>query len=134
VIEEKIHPYAVPGLDFEQHIKNILEADPEDIVKNQRKYLFNHENAYVFTKDSVERYLERYRGNLRLVINRPSLIINCAREPIVGWCDSIAGAGGVVFPAAIGVSRNFHLNNVKMDFIPADICTNSILVTTAYAG
>jgi len=38
-----------------------------------------------------------------LVINRPSIIINCAREPIVGWCDSIAAAGASAFPAGMGI-------------------------------
>jgi fatty acyl-CoA reductase len=91
-------------------------------------------NGYTFCKDSAERYLERYRGNIRLVINRPSIIIGCCREPIIGWCDSVAAAGVVIFPSAMGISSNYHVKDVKTDLIPADIVTNSILVTTAYAA
>jgi hypothetical protein len=133
-IEEKIHPYPGHGLDFEEHIKNILNADPNEILKDEKRYIHNFENSYVFCKDSAERYLDRYRGNIHLVINRPSIIINCAREPLVGWCDSIAAAGSVVFPSGMGITANFHVPNFHPDLIPADIVSNQILVTTAYSG
>jgi hypothetical protein len=133
-IEEKIHPYPGHGLDFEEHIKSILAADPNEILKDEKRYIHNFENSYVFCKDSAERYLDRYRGNIRLVINRPSIIINCSREPLVGWCDSVAAAGSVAFPSGMGITANFHLPNFYPDLIPADIVSNSILVTTAYTG
>lgn len=34
-IEEKIYSYPGKGIDFEEHIKNILEADPDLLVKEQ---------------------------------------------------------------------------------------------------
>ena len=133
-IEEKIYPYPGHGIDFEEYIKKLLATDPNEIMKNEKKYIHNFENAYLFCKDSAERYLDRHKGNIRLVINRPSIIINCSREPLVGWCDSIAAAGSVAFPAGMGITSNFHLPNFYPDLIPADIVSNQILVTTAYTG
>ncbi len=73
IISEKIHPNT-GAEDFEVQIKKILETDLTTLEQNITKFTNNHVNTYVFTKDLAERYLERYRGDLRVVINRPSMI------------------------------------------------------------
>lgn len=69
-----------------------------------------------------------------MVINRPSVIIGSCKEPFPGWCDSIAAAGAFAFPAAMGIVQNFYLHNSPVDFIPVDISSNQILVTTCHAA
>ena len=112
----------------------LMKMDPEAIKKDAVKYLNSSKNAYLFCKDSAERYLQRHRGNLRMLINRPSAIISCCKEPFPGWCDSIPALGAIGFNAALGISSNFYLPNTHGDMIPADIVSNSILVTTCHAA
>ena len=127
-IKEKIYPYG-GKTDFDEHIKYILSLDDATVKRDQQRLLNTSHNVYLFCKDSAERYLERHRGNLRLIINRPSVIISSCKEPFPGWCDSIAAAGAFAFPAALGIVQNFYLPNSPIDYIPVDICSNQILVT-----
>ena len=62
------------------------------------------------------------------------MVTNCFREPLPGWIDTISAVGAAGFPCGMGFSRNIFLPNQVLDFIPADLCSNSILVTTAYAA
>jgi len=39
-----------------------MAADPNEIMKNEKKYIHNFENCYIFCKDSAERYLDRHKG------------------------------------------------------------------------
>lgn len=89
---------------------------------------------YTYTKDLAERYIERYRGDVRTVISRPSGIIACAMEPLIGWTDTVSAGGAVGFPLAMGIQRNFHSREGPADVIPADIVSNAILAITAHAG
>ena len=88
----------------------------------------------MFTKDLAERYLERYRGNLRVVINRPSMIQGCCRDPFPGWTDSIGAHASVGFASLLGINSNVQLLDGPMDIVPADICSNAVLVTSAFAA
>ena len=63
----------------------------------------NFMNTYLFAKSCAERYLARYRGNLRLVISRPSITTGAFREPLIGWSDVVSAAGAGVFPGMIGL-------------------------------
>jgi nucleoside-diphosphate-sugar epimerase len=73
--------------DFEIQVKNILEMDHETITKNTEQLVNGYPNNYTYTKNLAERYLERNRGNIRLIINRPTMIYGCVREPMPGWVD-----------------------------------------------
>ena len=108
--------------------------DHETITKNTTELCNGYVNTYTYTKNLAERYLERYRGNTRIVINRPTMVYGCLREPFPGWVDQVTPLGIVGFPLGMGMARNFYIPNVVLDFIPGDICTNSIIVTTAFAA
>jgi nucleoside-diphosphate-sugar epimerase len=58
--------------DWEVQIKNVLAMDREEVTKQEVALLSGYKNTYTYTKNLAERHLERYRGNLRIVINRPS--------------------------------------------------------------
>jgi hypothetical protein len=62
------------------------------------------------------------------------MVYNCCREPIPGWFDQVGALGMVSFPVGMGFTRSVFLPNVVLDFIPGDICSNSILVSTAYVA
>lgn len=40
----------------------------------------------------------------------------------------------VSYPVGMGFCKQVYLPNGVLDFIPGDVCCNSILVTTAYVG
>ena len=107
--------------------------DHETITKNTEQLINGYPNTYTYTKNLAERYLERNRGNLRLIINRPTMIYGCFREPMPGWVDQVTPLGGVGLPLAMGMARSFYFTNVFLDFIPGDIVTNQIIVATAFA-
>ena len=107
--------------------------DYETITRNTDRLINGYPNTYTYTKNLAERYLERNRGNLRLIINRPTMIYGCVREPMPGWVDQVTPLGGVGFPLAMGMSRCFWVPNILLDFVPGDIVVNQIIVTTAYS-
>ena len=132
-VEEKIQ-LDTHKEDFETQIKLILEMDNESVRKNTTKLCNGYVNTYAYTKNLAERYLERYRGDSRVVINRPSMIYGCTKEPFPGWVDKVTPMGVCGLPHAMGMARAFFVPNVVLDFIPGDYVCNSILVTTAFAS
>lgn len=74
-------------------------------------------------------------AHVRACITRPSIIIHCAREPLIGWTSTVSAAGAVAFPLQLGTSRIYpQKNTLTIDFIPADIVSNAIIMLTAYTG
>jgi hypothetical protein len=76
ILDEKIQTETHKD-DWEVQIKNILAMDPEFRSKNEEQIINGYHNTYTYTKNLAERHLQRYRGNLRIVINRPTGIIHC---------------------------------------------------------
>ena len=60
---------------------------PEEVAKNEAKLIGGWPNTYSFTKSMAERSLMKHKGNLRVAIVRPSIIISCYEDPIEGWVD-----------------------------------------------
>lgn len=109
LIEEKIGPDNCKD-DWEVQIKNLVQMDRAEIQKNEKSLIYGHANSYTYTKSLAERHIERYGSpKLRVVINRPSLIIHCAKEPVVGWTDTVSAVGTVIFPLSMGFARNVYL-------------------------
>jgi fatty acyl-CoA reductase len=79
--------------------------DHDSIAKKTTQLLDGYTNTYTYTKNLAERYLERYRGNLKLVINRPTMVYNCMKEPLPGWFDQIGSLGIVSYPVGMGISK-----------------------------
>lgn len=69
---------------------------------------------------------------MRVVIVRPSAIIQCRNEPLPGWIDTVSAVGVVCFPYAMGFIKSIYLTNGPRDFVPGDYCSNAILTTAAY--
>jgi hypothetical protein len=115
-------------------IEKLLNTDLVTLEQDRKKFIGNHHNTYVFTKDLAERYLERYSGNLRVVINRPSMIQGTHSDPFPGWTDSVGAHASVAFADLLGVNHNNMMHQKPLDIVPADFVSNSVLITSAYAG
>ena len=76
--------------------------DYETVKKNEKSLILGFSNTYTYTKSLAERHIERYRGNLRVLINRPSYITHCSYEPLPGWIDTISAIAAISFPCGMG--------------------------------
>jgi Male sterility protein len=108
--------------------------DHETVEKNTTKLIKGYPNTYTYTKSMAERHLERYRGNLRIVINRPTAVIGCVKDPIEGWLDSMSAIAAVGFPVGMGMMKTVFYPDQIHDLIPGDITSNAVLATTAYSA
>jgi fatty acyl-CoA reductase len=53
----------------------------------------------------AERTLKKVYGKLKCAIVRPSIIICSAKEPLVGWTDTMSAGGGIAMGVALGLMR-----------------------------
>ena len=133
-IDEKI--YDQPGnKDPEEIVREILHLGPQKVVEQELVILGNHKNTYTFSKSLAEKVLKKLRGNLRVTIVRPAMIIANYEDPFEGWIDTLAASGGLITAISLGV-LHFYKSNINsiLDFIPCDFVSNQILVQTAFTG
>jgi hypothetical protein len=81
--------------------------------------------------------LKKKRGNLRIIITRPSLVSCCYKEPFAGWIDTLSAFGTTAFPMTLALQTNHYLglkDNPTLCGVPADVVSNGILVATVYAA
>ncbi|KAH7837720.1 hypothetical protein Vadar_017209 [Vaccinium darrowii] len=72
--------------------ENVTEKAATLAMKNfgiQRAIHFGWPNTYSFTKAMGEMVLGHYKGNLPLVIVRPTIITSTYQEPFAGWIEGL---------------------------------------------
>ena len=79
-IEEKIHDLN-GNMDPDELIESIVRMGPQAVAENEKSILGNWPNTYTFTKSMAERSVKKHRGNMRVAIIRPSIIVSCYDEP-----------------------------------------------------
>lgn len=110
-----------------------MKQPVDQILKNSDDIIAPWPNTYTFTKNLCERALKKHRGNVPLLILRPSIIITSYKEPYQGWTDSMAAAGPLTMMIAAGITKYLVGNNFnRADLIPVDIVSNAIIVGTAF--
>ena len=91
-IEEKV--YDLPGRqDCEKIVEDIMKLGPQRVDEQEKTILGVYPNTYTFTKGLAERMIKKRRGNLPVVIVRPSIIQGNYSDPFMGWTDTIAASG-----------------------------------------
>ncbi|GMH11123.1 hypothetical protein Nepgr_012964 [Nepenthes gracilis] len=132
------------GLDAEEERKlvqqklNELRADgaTEDSIKLAMKDMgierarkYGWPNVYVFTKALGEMILMQFKGNLPLVIVRPTIVTSTYKEPFPGWVEGIRTIDSLVVGYGKGRITCFlgDLESV-VDVMPADLVINAIIV------
>ena len=101
-IEEKIYDLE-DGKDPDKIIEHIVKMGPQRVQEQEKQLIGKWPNTYTFTKYMAERSLKKNRGNLRIAVVRPSIIISCYDEPLRGWTDSLAAGGGLTFSIQLGL-------------------------------
>jgi len=94
------------SMDLDMFVESILQMPKEEIELKQDDLLGNFPNTYTFTKNIGEKLLKKHRGNIPLVIVRPSIIGAANQEPLVGWVDSISAATAVYLVGCLGVLKD----------------------------
>ncbi|XP_014497426.1 fatty acyl-CoA reductase 3 [Vigna radiata var. radiata] len=136
----------VRGLDIEMEKKKVeeklnelkeegaTEHDIELAMKNlgsKRATMYGWPNTYVFTKAMGEMIVGTTKGNMNVVIVRPTIITSTYREPFPGWIEGLRTIDSLIVAYGKGKLTCF-LADLKavFDVIPADMVVNAILVST----
>ncbi|KAM0844043.1 hypothetical protein ACQ4PT_057323 [Festuca glaucescens] len=114
--------------------KPFLEAERRTMKELglKRARQFGWPNTYVFTKAMGEMLLGHLRGDLPVVILRPSIITSILKEPLPGWMEGIRTIDAVVIGYAKQTLSFFLVDlDLIMDVIPGDMVVNAMMVAMA---
>jgi len=93
---------------------------------------FGWPNTYVFTKAMGEMLLGHLRGDLPVVIVRPSIITSILNEPLPGWMEGIRTIDSFIIGYAKQALSIFLVDlELIMDVIPGDMVVNAMMVAMA---
>ncbi|TVU06687.1 hypothetical protein EJB05_49911 [Eragrostis curvula] len=93
---------------------------------------FGWPNSYVFTKAMGEMLLGHLRGELPVVIFRPSIITSIFKEPLPGWTEGVRTIDTVIIAYAKQALSFFLVDlDPTMDVIPGDMVVNAMMVAVA---
>ncbi|KAL7106436.1 hypothetical protein ACP275_07G113800 [Erythranthe tilingii] len=101
----------------------------------ERANLYGWYNTYHLTKAMAEMVIDETRGDIPVVVIRPTVIESCYKEPVPGWIQGnrmfdpvIVSYGKGQLPAFLGKPDSF------MDVIPLDIVVNATIAAIAKHG
>ncbi|XP_060534283.1 putative fatty acyl-CoA reductase CG5065 [Cylas formicarius] len=128
-VKEMVYP---PTISPDQ-IVSLVDALDEDLVDQLTpKLVGNRPNTYTFTKALAECWLKDNRGDLPLVIVRPSIVLSSMDGPLKGWVDNWNGPTGILAAAGKGLFRTMLCQKDKVaDLVPVDMVIN-LMVTSAW--
>lgn len=132
--EVKEEVYAPPlGPDQVTALVDCLDEDLVDSLTD--KLIGDRPNTYTFTKALAENWLKENKGDLPLVIVRPSIVLSSIDGPLVGWLDNWNGPTGIIAAAGKGIFRTMFCDpNKTADLIPVDMVINLMLAAAWRIG
>ncbi|WJX72802.1 factor arrest protein 3 [Trifolium repens] len=123
LVEEKLNQ-----LQAERATEQDIEVEMKDLgIKRATQY--GWPNTYVFTKAMGEMLIETSKGNMSVVIVRPTIITSTYREPFPGWVEGLRTIDSIVVAYGKGKLTSFMADlDAVFDVIPADMVVNAIIV------
>ena len=120
--------YAAP-FNVQEMYRTLQSSTCEELADRKQELIQGWPNTYTFTKFLTEHLLVQNKGQVPLIICRPSIIAASAEEPVPGWTDSISAASAVFMAVGMGICPVLpgSIWNVA-DVVPVDICANMILL------
>ncbi|KNA18131.1 hypothetical protein SOVF_073590 [Spinacia oleracea] len=110
----------VPEKDIRIRMKNLGD---------QRAKFYGWPNTYVFTKAMGEMLVGKLRGNLPVLIMRPTIVCSTFKEPFPGWVEGCRTIDSIAVMYGKGYLGLFCGDSTSvLDLIPADMFVNSIIV------
>nr|XP_024380705.1 fatty acyl-CoA reductase 2-like [Physcomitrium patens]PNR50630.1 hypothetical protein PHYPA_009816 [Physcomitrium patens] len=93
-----------------------------------RAKLFGWQDTYVFSKAMGEMLVESLRGEIPVVVLRPSVVESTLAQPFPGWMEGIRMMDPIVLAYAKGQMTGFLADpRGVLDVIPADLVVNALL-------
>ncbi|XP_075988680.1 putative fatty acyl-CoA reductase CG5065 [Anticarsia gemmatalis] len=131
-IEEVLYP---PLADWRETLKICETADDHALRVLTTKYLGELPNTYTFSKQLAEQMVCENKGQLPIVIVRPSIVISSVEEPVPGWVENFNGPVGIFVACGKGIMRSIYTKpEIVCDFIPVDVCAKNIAVAAWIRG
>lgn len=126
-VEEKLYPLGFDPEELIEKVSKMSSSELDTIVSTG--ILRNWPNTYTMTKSMTEHLVVKNRGDMPVVIVRPSIVGCSYTEPVPGWVDVISAAGAVYTAMGMGVLKFLPGSPKNIgDVIPVDYVANSILV------
>ncbi|XP_056689738.1 alcohol-forming fatty acyl-CoA reductase isoform X2 [Spinacia oleracea] len=127
-LEKKLVEQTLINLIEEQVSEKTIRQRMKELG-SQRAKLYGWPNTYVFTKAMGEMLVGKHRGNLPVVIMRPTIVCSTLKDPFPGWLESCRTLDMVAVSYGKGSLSFFTADNSSvLDLIPADMLVNSIIV------
>ncbi|CAA7060504.1 unnamed protein product [Microthlaspi erraticum] len=127
--ELKLASEAVKKFHGSEEIKKLKQLGME------RAQHYGWENTYTFTKAMGESIIQSKRGDLPVVIIRPSVIESSYKEPFPGWLQGIRMSAPLIL--AYGKDQISHMlgdYQSHCDIIPVDMVVNATIAAMAKHG
>jgi len=97
-----------------------------------RARMHGWQDTYVFTKAMGEQFLTAERGELPLIIIRPSIVEGALRDPSPGWIEGVRMADPLIIAYGKGLIRGFVGDPESvLDLVPVDAVVNVMLTAMA---
>lgn len=133
MIEEKV--YELEGnADPEDVVADILKLTPQQAQAKEKEIIGSYPNTYTFTKSMAERVLYKRRGTKKIVIFRPSVIINTYEHPVRGYTESLSAGQIFIWAMMTGLIKYINVSEFSLDVVPVDYVSNMIIACTAKLG
>nr|ACA28679.1 male sterility-related protein [Linum usitatissimum]ACA28680.1 male sterility-related protein [Linum usitatissimum] len=145
IAEENSNPASRFTLDIEGEVKLVLDSKeafhPDEIATKMRELglerarKYGWQDTYVFTKAMGEMVIDNMRGEIPVVILRPSVIESTYKEPFPGWMEGNRMMDPIVLYYGKGQLTGFLVDpNGVLDVVPADMVVNATLAAMARHG
>ncbi|KAG2726108.1 hypothetical protein I3760_01G097300 [Carya illinoinensis] len=143
--EEASPPSSFPTLDVNLEMKLALDSLEDFKTKGltrkmkelglERARKFGWKDTYSFTKAMGEMAMGKIKGELPMVIVRPSVIESTYREPFPGWIEGIRMIDPIISSYGKGQLTGFPIDlNGVSDIVPADMVVNATLAAITRHG
>ncbi|CAN6438789.1 unnamed protein product [Victoria cruziana] len=124
LVEKELKELRRRGVEEEEETAAMRELG----LKRARS--FGWPNLYAFTKAMGEMLIGESRGDLPLVIIRPTIIEATLADPFPGWIEGFRTTGTLFISYARGKLKSIFANGkFPVDLVPADMVVNAMLVS-----
>nr|KYP53438.1 Fatty acyl-CoA reductase 2 [Cajanus cajan] len=121
--------------NYKGNIEDNLLAQKMKEIGLERARRYGWQDTYVFTKAMGEMMIDKLRGDIPVVVMRPSVIESTFSEPFPGWMEGNRMMDPIVLCYGKGQLTGFLVDpNGVLDVVPADMVVNATLAAMARHG
>ncbi|KAK8683357.1 hypothetical protein V6N13_039419 [Hibiscus sabdariffa] len=126
--EKRIMEEKLEQLQYDCVPNNAIKSAMKELGLERAK-LNGWPNTYVFTKAMGEMLLGNFKGDMPLVIIRPTMITSTFKQPFPGWIEGVRTVDRIVVNYGKGKLAFFLGDfNSTLDVIPVDMVVNAMVV------